>query len=234
MEAIASTRRRDRVAGRLDRDLRNAGKLLCTAPHRLVESRDGTSISYARSGTGPALLVVPGNNRMARHYERLVGGLTDKLTVSVLDRRGRGASGPQGRDYSIVREVEDLEAVGSADGARLVFGHSYGGLVAIEAARTSRTFEKIAVYEPTISLREVLRADSDGAGYRTVAAETLLLHGTKSPDYLTGVLEPLSHLIPNAQIDELPGADHNAPDESAPLRIAARLRAFLTAQPSPA
>jgi len=237
---------------------------------------------------------------MAHHYERLRDALADEYTVSIIDRRGRGASGPQGPGYSLEREVDDLEAVAAAESARLVFGHSYGGLIALQAARTSLLFEKAAVYEPTVSLngsfdlsfapeferlladghhtramalflrstrltplgnaprpvylalsalllggrdglqtrelmsttpremREVARTDSDGSGYRSIEAATLLLRGTKSPPYLTGVLDTLGEVIPHARVESVVAADHNAPDESDPLGVAARLLDFFT------
>jgi pimeloyl-ACP methyl ester carboxylesterase len=72
--------------------------------------------------------------------------------VHVIDRRGRGGSGPQGADYSIERELEDLFAVQAQTGATAVFGHSYGGLVALEAARRSPLVADVVVYEPGVSI----------------------------------------------------------------------------------
>jgi pimeloyl-ACP methyl ester carboxylesterase len=71
-----------------------------------------------------------------------------------MDRRGRGLSGPQGIDYSIRKECEDVLSVQEATGATNVFGHSYGGLVTLEAARTN-TFKKMAVYEPGVSITSI-------------------------------------------------------------------------------
>jgi pimeloyl-ACP methyl ester carboxylesterase len=70
----------------------------------------------------------------------------------VIDRRGRGRSGPQGLRYSIERELEDVFAVQALTGARIVFGHSYGGLIALEAARRSDVFSDVIVYEPGVSI----------------------------------------------------------------------------------
>jgi pimeloyl-ACP methyl ester carboxylesterase len=70
----------------------------------------------------------------------------------VMDRRGRGQSGPQGAGYSIARELEDLLAVQAQTGATIVFGHSYGGLIALEAARHSPVFSDVVVYEPGVSI----------------------------------------------------------------------------------
>ena len=69
-----------------------------------------------------------------------------------MERRGRGLSGPQGDGYSMIKECEDVAAVQEATGATHVFGHSYGGLIALEAARTSNGFLKVAVYEPGVSV----------------------------------------------------------------------------------
>lgn len=263
-----------------------------------VSSADGTTIGIRTCGAGPALVVVPGNNRMAHDYDRLASALADTFTVCVVERRGRGVSGPQGADYSLDKEVEDLQTVFSSTGAHLVFGHSFGGLVALSAARTDRRIRRLAVYEPGVSIDgsfdlsfrhefgrllsrgkhvramalflhasqllpfehtsypvcwafavlmvgrrtemrdlmattpaelEVLAAsDSDGSPYAAVTAETLLLSGAKSPSFLTAVLTPLSAIIPRARHEVLADADHNAPDESAPERIAAELRTFFT------
>lgn len=78
--------------------------------------------------------------------------LAPAFTVHVIDRRGRGGSGPQGADYRIERELEDLLAVQARTGAAAVFGHSYGGLVALEAARRSAVFTDVVVYEPAVSI----------------------------------------------------------------------------------
>ena len=62
------------------------------------------------------------------------------------------SSGPQGINYSINKECEDVKSVQEATGATYVFGHSYGGLVALETARTN-IFKKMAVYEPGVFIK---------------------------------------------------------------------------------
>ncbi|MER7367244.1 alpha/beta fold hydrolase [Nonomuraea wenchangensis] len=117
---------------------------------RTVTSADGTPISYQTLGAGPGLIVLGGSLRTSQDYLPLASVLARSFTVHVVDRRGRGASGPQGPDYDLGKEVEDLLAVQEETGARLAFGHSYGGLVILETARSSPVFERIAVYEPGI------------------------------------------------------------------------------------
>jgi pimeloyl-ACP methyl ester carboxylesterase len=110
-------------------------------------STDQTSISFLSTGQGPALVVIPGNNRRAHHYEALARDLAATHTVHVIDRRGRGLSGPQGPDYSIDQEVDDALAVVDQTGAELAFGHSYGGLIALHVA-LRRRLAALTVYEP--------------------------------------------------------------------------------------
>lgn len=115
-----------------------------------VSSADGTPISYQTMGAGPGLIVLGGALRASRDYLPLASALAGSFTVHVVDRRGRGASGPQGPEYTLSKEVEDLLAVQAQTGARLAFGHSYGGLVILETARSFQVFERIAVYEPGV------------------------------------------------------------------------------------
>jgi len=117
-----------------------------------VLSNDGTKIAYFSVGDGPAVLVLPGVLSMASDYANFAFALAQRFTIHIIERRGRGKSGPQGDDYSITKECEDVLAIQRKTGARLLVGHSYGGLVALEVARDNRVFSKIAVYEPGVSI----------------------------------------------------------------------------------
>lgn len=117
-----------------------------------MRSRDGTRIGYLSVGTGPAVLVIPGVLSMAADYAAFARALSGHFTVHTIERRGRGVSGPQGDDYGIVTECEDVLALQAETGAALLVGHSYGGLVALEVARHNKAFSKIAVYEPAVSI----------------------------------------------------------------------------------
>ena len=52
--------------------------------------------------------------------------------------RAPGTSGPQGDDYSIVKECEDVPALHAETGAALLVGHSCRGLVALALFRPVR------------------------------------------------------------------------------------------------
>jgi pimeloyl-ACP methyl ester carboxylesterase len=89
---------------------------------------------------------------MAGDYDAFASALACNFSVHTIERRGRGRSGPQGDDYNIQKEIEDVIAVQHETGANFLVGHSYGGLIALEVARNNKTFTKIAVYEPGVSI----------------------------------------------------------------------------------
>jgi pimeloyl-ACP methyl ester carboxylesterase len=70
--------------------------------------------------------------------------------VAIIQRRGRGGSGSLGAVYAIDRECEDLAAVWDVTGGRYLFGHSFGGLVALRFARYRTDVDRLAVYEPGV------------------------------------------------------------------------------------
>jgi pimeloyl-ACP methyl ester carboxylesterase len=115
-------------------------------------SADGTTIGYRQIGSGPSMLLLPGGMQASQHYMRLATALADTLTVYVVDRRGRGLSGPHGDQYSMVKECEDVEALLAQTGAHFVFGHSSSGLIALQAALILPSIRKVAIYEPPLSL----------------------------------------------------------------------------------
>ena len=117
-----------------------------------VTSADGTTIAYETVGSGAGLIVVGGVLRAARDYSELGRELAGSFTMHLMERRGRGASGPQGPGYSIEKECEDLLAVQAETSAERVFGHSYGGFAALQTARRAAVFRQVAVYEPAVVL----------------------------------------------------------------------------------
>jgi pimeloyl-ACP methyl ester carboxylesterase len=117
-----------------------------------VTSQDGTTIGYRQIGHGPGLVLLHGSNVSGQDFTQLGEALADTFTVYLPDRRGRGLSGPFGNDYSIQKEVEDLDALLTKTGAHQVFGVSAGGLICLEAARTLPAIHKVALWEPALLL----------------------------------------------------------------------------------
>lgn len=113
-----------------------------------VVSRDGTPIAYQRTGTGPPLVLVHGTLGTSRRWP-ILPLLESQFTVCAIDRRGRGASGDAAH-YAIEREFEDVAAVANANGGEVtLLGHSFGGLIVLEAARLVPGVRRLVAYEPS-------------------------------------------------------------------------------------
>ena len=130
-----------------------------TARTNSVRSDDGTLIAYHSIGHGPGLVVVGSVLAAGSDYMELAKALAaGEFEVHVMERRGRPGSGPQRRDHDLDDECADLAAVTAATGATAVFGHSFGGLVALEMARREPIFNELFVYEPGVPIRGQLQA----------------------------------------------------------------------------
>jgi pimeloyl-ACP methyl ester carboxylesterase len=135
-----------------------------------LTSADGTTIGYRKLGGGPGVVLLSAGFLAAQHYMGLAEALSDAFTVYVMDRRGRELSRPPGDRYSMARECEDVEALLAATGARLVFGHSSGALVALRAVLTLPQVDKIAVYERRCAPHTGVAALTRGARLRAPGA----------------------------------------------------------------
>jgi pimeloyl-ACP methyl ester carboxylesterase len=103
-------------------------------------------------------------------------------TLIAIDRRGHGASELGSGPHSLDQEVADLAAVIEACGSPVdLLAHSYGGLVALEAALLDYPIDRLIVYEPSIdddpTFPGVLERVSElvESGQKERAAETLLV-----------------------------------------------------------
>ena len=113
-------------------------------------SKDGTTISFYRSGSGPALLLVHGTTADHSRWIKISPFLESDFSVYAMDRRGRGESGDSS-EYDILREAEDVAAVVDAIAEPVfVLGHSYGAICSLEAARRTGNISRLILYEPPI------------------------------------------------------------------------------------
>jgi pimeloyl-ACP methyl ester carboxylesterase len=117
-----------------------------------VTSHDGTNIGYRQMGSGPGLVLVHGSMASSQSFMTLATILSEDFTVYILDRRGRGLSGPVGNNYCIQKEIEDLDAIFKKTGAHYIFGLGSGALIAIKASLYLPSINKIVLYEPPIAL----------------------------------------------------------------------------------
>lgn len=129
-------------------------------PSRLVTSPDGVPIALfdagvqGRESERPSLVLVHGTTADHTTFRAVAPVLGRRRHLVAIDRRGRRASGDavEGATYSIEREYDDLAAVAhtvaTLDGRPVdVFGHSYGGRIALGAAGRSEWIRRIIVYE---------------------------------------------------------------------------------------
>ncbi|MDR7276198.1 alpha/beta fold hydrolase [Catenuloplanes atrovinosus] len=115
--------------------------------------RDGTRLhALWRPGTGTPLVIVPGVMTDARGWRHVAAAIAGPEPILILNRRGRAPSGDLGEDYSVETEVRDLLAWLRHLGAPVrLFGWSYGGLIAIEAATRTAAVRQLLAYEPVIA-----------------------------------------------------------------------------------
>ncbi|HEY8600114.1 MAG TPA: alpha/beta hydrolase [Thermomicrobiales bacterium] len=124
----------------------------------VVTSTDGTRLGYRQLGTGPGVVVLHGTMESAESHMQLAEALADTFTVYLLDRRGRGLSGPTGEGYGLEKEIADVAALLAKTGAAYLFGVSSGGIIALRAALALPVIQKIAIYEPPLFVGEPLPA----------------------------------------------------------------------------
>lgn len=160
-----------------------------------VTSKDGTTIGYRQLGHGPGVVLLHGAMESADSHMQLAKALADAFTVYAPDRRGRGLSGPFGDEYSMRKEVEDLEALLTKTGAHNIFGVSAGGDVCLQAAHTLPAIGKVAVYEPALIVNDSLSTGFLARYDREIA------QGKIAAALVTGMLgarmgPPMLHIMP--------------------------------------
>lgn len=167
-----------------------------------VRSADGTTIGYRQYGSGPGLILVHGGMQAAQHLSALAAALADQFQVLVPDRRGRGSSGAETTGSGLRQEVEDLQALIAATGARFLFGHSSGALIALRTALVTPAIERAALYEPPLSVRGsspaawVPRFYRETAAGKNAAAAVTALKGARLDPVLAWL--PRWFLVPAA------------------------------------
>jgi pimeloyl-ACP methyl ester carboxylesterase len=115
-------------------------------------SKDGTTIGFRRLGSGPAIVLVHGGMQAAQSLMPLANRLAGEFELFVVDRRGRGMSGPLHDGDGISQEIQDLQSVVELSGATRVFGLSAGALISLRTAAETPAITKLAAYEPPLSI----------------------------------------------------------------------------------
>jgi pimeloyl-ACP methyl ester carboxylesterase len=160
------------------------------ARHR---SKDGTSLSYRCSGTGPHIIFVHGSATDGGRWLPVLPFFEARFTACLLDRRGHGESS-DAASYRIEAEFDDIASLSAAldSGPVDVVAHSYGALCALGAACRGSMIRRLVLYElplplqpgsyfrPSLSrtMREALARNDKEAAFAAFAADALAL----SPD----------------------------------------------------
>lgn len=172
-----------------------------------VTSADGTRIAYRRLGDGPPLLIVHGGLGTSTGWAAVAERLARDFEVVLFDRRGRGAREAGGEPHTLEHEIDDVRALldRAGTGTALV-GHSFGGAVALEAARQDARVSAVVLNEPVPGL---------------------VLLGTTSPLAQRENCKRLAATLPRGRLELLEGLGHVA-HAAAPELVAATVRAFLS------
>ncbi|MEV1172748.1 alpha/beta hydrolase [Nonomuraea sp. NPDC049784] len=167
-----------------------------------VTSKDGTTISYRRLGSGPGLVLLHGAMQTGHSNIELAQALAGDFTCYVPDRRGRGRSGPYGLDYGVEREVEDLDALLDATGAPYAMGVSSGAIIALRTALLRPALRKAVLFEPPLDLGGTYPADWLPRFDREIAAGRIpaaLVTGMRA----TRLGPPFLNVMPRALLELL-------------------------------
>lgn len=116
--------------------------------HRLT-TPNGTTVSYKKHGSGPALVLVHGAfSDHDSNWELVMPFFEKQFTVDAIARRGRGETDAT-EGHSLEDESSDAVAVILATGEPVfLVGHSYGAHVALAAATTiPGKVRKLVLYE---------------------------------------------------------------------------------------
>ena len=120
--------------------------------HGVIDSADGTPLSWSKAGAGPDLVVVHcvGVSRVTTPQPTIADALAEHFTVWSYDRRGKGESG-NAQNYEVEREIEDLTAIIElADGPVTIYGFSSGATLSLIAAEAGAPIARLALLEPPL------------------------------------------------------------------------------------
>jgi pimeloyl-ACP methyl ester carboxylesterase len=126
------------------------------------------SIDYEESGTGPAVVLVPGSCSTGAAWRPAIAAWNGRFRCVTTSLLGYGGTAERrsAADPSIAHEAEVLESViAKAGGGVHLVGHSFGGLVALAVALRKRVkLASLVICEAPAA--EILRARGEVEHYR--------------------------------------------------------------------
>jgi pimeloyl-ACP methyl ester carboxylesterase len=116
----------------------------------------GGTLACHTVGTGEGLVIVHGAMQSGTSQADLAELLAPRYTVHLIDRRGRGRStAPVAASADL--EVDDVQAVVQATGARRVLGVSSGAILSARLALRFPSLERLVLFEPPLSIDDSMR-----------------------------------------------------------------------------
>lgn len=186
---------------------------------------DGRAFAYQDVGVGPTVVLAHGSGASHREWAPVIAALHDRYRVVTPDLLGYGRSevSPVNARFHPWSDLGALIALAlRADGPVQLVGHSYGGALALEAARAlgSRVGSLTLIEPVAFHLLRLTSNTRSVAEYRSITAPTRLVVGQRSPEPARAIVYELAHILGDAHVRMLPQAGHMSPITH-PVEIAA-------------
>lgn len=133
-----------------------------------IGSGDGVSVACEVVGQGAPVLLVHGTSSARGRWAPVLAGLGAGRSLHLMDRRGRGLSG-DATAHDLPREVADVAALANAVGAQAIVAHSYGAILALEAAPRVPGLRRLVLYEPPVPVATIPPDPQDAQNIARIA-----------------------------------------------------------------
>jgi pimeloyl-ACP methyl ester carboxylesterase len=193
-------------------------------------SADGTNVRAYDEGQGPVILMVGPGLDDGRRGKKVAAILSKRFRVVRLHRRqyrlDLKTDRKHGSPCSVAQEVDDVLAVVRAVGDPIViYGHSSGGVVALEAlAAAPSSFASAVIFDPSAVIGHPLAGEGGevlkraraavAAGRPGKAMAIFARHNVELPSWQASLVGLLTALVPRyrnlvpCQLDDLEAMDH--------------------------
>lgn len=189
---------------------------------------DGRTFTYQDVGAGPTVILAHGSGASHREWAPVIAALRNRFRILTPHLLGYGRSepAPLHQPFHPWSDLGALVAVANRAGEPVhLVGHSYGGALALEAARTlTARVESLTLIDPVafhlMRLHMSAHPERTAEVYRGITTPTRLIAGQQSPSPARAIAEELKHILANAHLRVLAGAGHMSPITH-PVEIAA-------------